>query len=94
MSLFLAVPQLESLGVSSMGTSPISMLTGGVVALILGVLFRFRVLPFLKPDMMLSGGKEVSTAHFSAWTSKVFFISGIVCILASLIWMTVRRIKR
>jgi hypothetical protein len=73
-----------------MRTSPFSMLFGGVCALVLGTLFRYRALPFLKDDTILSGGKRMATADFAAFMARGFFIFGAVCVIGSLIWFAVR----
>jgi len=77
-----------------MGTSPLSILFGGACALVLGTLFKFRTLPFLKGDTILSGGRQMPTAEFAAFGARWFYIFGTTCILGSLIWLAVRARKK
>jgi hypothetical protein len=72
------------------GTTPFSMLIAGAGALILGTLFKCRVLPFLKDDTILSGGKQMPTADFAAHMARGFYIFGAACVTGSLIWLAVR----
>jgi hypothetical protein len=57
----------------------------GVWAFVLGTLFRWRIFSFLRPDTILSGGKEVPTAQAALFFSKWFYIAGAVIILAGLV---------
>jgi hypothetical protein len=70
------------------------MLTGGVGALVMGTLFKYRVLPFLKDDTILSGGKQMPTADFAAFMARGFYIFGAACVIGSLIWFAVRATKK
>ena len=70
------------------------MLIGGVCAFVLGTPFKFRVLPFLKGDTIVSGGREMPTQEFAAFGARWFYIFGAACILGSLIWWTVRTARR
>ncbi|PYJ84518.1 MAG: hypothetical protein DME22_12435 [Verrucomicrobia bacterium] len=70
------------------------MLLGGGCALVLGTLFKFRILPFLKGDTILSGGRQMPTAEFAAFGARWFYIFGTACILGSLIWWAVRATKK
>ena len=54
--------------------SPYLMLISPVGACILGILFKFRVLPFLKDDTIKSGGRMVNTADFANMMARMFFI--------------------
>lgn len=71
-------------------THPFSLLIGGAGAFLLGTLFRYRALPFLKEDMILSGGKQMPTAEFAAFGARWFYIFGAACIVGSLLWYAVR----
>lgn len=42
-------------------------------AVLLGFLFRFRALPFLQADTILSGGKQVPTEQFVRFASTCFW---------------------
>jgi hypothetical protein len=77
-----------------MGTSPLSLLLGGACALVLGTLFKFRILPFLKGDTILSGGRQMPTAEFAAFGARWFCFLGTACILGSLVWWAVRAAKK
>ena len=77
-----------------MGTSRLSLLLGGACALVLGTLFKFRILPFLKGDTILSGGRPMPTEEFAEFGARWFYIFGIACILCSLIWWAVRATKK
>ena len=76
------------------GTSPLSMLLGGIGAFFLGTLFKLRLLPFLKADTIMSGGKEMPTAEFAAFGARWFFIFGSVCVTGALLWLVVRLRKK
>jgi hypothetical protein len=67
-----------------MGTSPLTMLVGGMVSLGIGTLFKYRVLPFLKEETILSGGKLMPTANFAAFGARGFYILGTACVIGSL----------
>lgn len=60
----------------------------------MGMLFKYRALPFLKDDTMLSGGKQVSTAEFAATCARGFYFFAGVCIVAALIWLVARATKK
>jgi len=57
-----------------MRTTPLSSLVGGIGALVFGVLCKYRVLPFLHADTIVSGGRPIPTADFAAYLSKMFFL--------------------
>ncbi len=50
-------------------------------AIILGFLFRFRILPFLQADTILSGGKQVPTEQFAHFVS-IFFWGAAALVIA------------
>jgi hypothetical protein len=68
-----------------MRTTPLSSLIGGISGLVLGTLCKYRILPFLRPDTMVSGGRSISTADFAANISNLFYLFGafslILCIV-------------
>ncbi len=70
------------------------MLIGGTGALVMGTLFKYRALPFLKDDTILSGGKQVPTADFAAFGARWFYIFGAACVIGSRVWFTVRARKK
>lgn len=76
-----------------MRTSPHTALGGGVAAMVLGILFQFRLLPFLEADTILSGGKQVPTAEFASHLAGIFFLFGTLAILFAVIWL-VRKSRR
>jgi hypothetical protein len=77
-----------------MGTSRFSMLLGGACALVLGTLFKFRILPFLKGDTILSGGRPMPTEEFAEFGARWFYVFGSTCILGSLIWWAIGARKK
>jgi len=81
----------QSVLVIRRGTSPISMFVGGIGGIILGVAFKYRLLPFLKPDTILSGGKQVPTEQFANFAANIFFVFAAVCLVASTIWFIARK---
>jgi hypothetical protein len=70
------------------------MLLGGFCAFLLGTLFKFRLLPFLKADMIMSGGREIPTSDFAAFFARCFFVFGSACVMVSLLWLAVVRRKK
>lgn len=58
---------------------------GSLWAIILGTLFRFRVLPFLHADTILSGGKQVPTKQFAHFGSNFFYCGAVVFFVFSLV---------
>jgi hypothetical protein len=47
-----------------------------ILAVVMGTLFRLRLLPFLRPDTILSGGKHASTEQFAHLISDLFYVAG------------------
>ena len=70
------------------------MLLGGTCAFVLGTLFKFRALPFLKDDTILSVGRQVPTEEFAELFARWFYVFGTACMLVSLIWWAVGRRKQ
>jgi hypothetical protein len=54
-------------------------------ALVLGTLIRFRDLPFLRGDTILSGGRLVPTEQWAAFMSRFFYIASAVFLAVGLI---------
>jgi len=77
-----------------MRTSPLSLLIGGFGGVLMGTLFKYRALPFLKDDTILTGGKQMSTAEFAAFGARWFCVFGVACVIGSLIWFAVRARKK
>jgi uncharacterized oligopeptide transporter (OPT) family protein len=65
--------------------SPIGCFLGALAGVVLGTLVRHRALPFLRGDTILSGGKLVSTAEWTAFMSKFFYIGSAVMVLIGII---------
>ena len=65
--------------------APLWCFFAGAWAFILGTLLRWRLLPFLHSDTILSGGKEVSTAQAAVFFSKWFFIAGAILLALGLL---------
>ena len=59
----------------------------------LGYLSKFRILPFLRPDAALSGGKLVSAAELATLLSRLFFGLAAVTFLIGIV-MLVAYIRR
>jgi hypothetical protein len=77
-----------------MRTSPLSLLLGGFGGFVMGTLFKYRALPFLKDDTMLSGGRQIPTAGFAVSGARMFYIFGAACLIGSLICFLIRARKR
>ncbi len=65
--------------------APMQYFFGASWGIILGFLFRFRVLPFLQPDTILSGGKQVPTEQFAHFASTFFWAAAAVIIVLGII---------
>ena len=64
-------------------------------AIILGFLFRFRVLPFLKADTILSGGRQVPTERFAHIASLFFWGSAaVVIVIGVVVVLTLNKSRR
>ncbi len=70
------------------------MLIAGLGGLVVGLLFRSRLLPSVVGDTMMNHGKQVSTAEFAASKAWFFFVFAGVCIVGSVIWMLVLKRKQ
>ncbi len=70
------------------------MLIGGVGALVMGTLFKFRALPFLRDDTILIGAKQMPTSEFATFGARWFYIFGAACVIGWLIWFTIRASKK
>jgi hypothetical protein len=73
--------------------SPITAFLGGTGAIIIGVLIKFRILPFLQHDTVMSGGRPVPAGEFAEWMSRNFFIFGAILFAVAIIWATVKSRK-
>jgi len=61
----------------------------------MGTLFRLRLLPFLRPDTILSGGKLVSTEQLAHLISNLFYVAAVTTVvLAAAILISLLRAKR
>ncbi len=58
-----------------------------VAATALGFLSKLRILPFLRPDAVLSGGKLVSTDELATLFSRLFFGFAAVTFLIGLVML-------
>ena len=70
---------------------PLLGLLSALWAVILGTLCRFRVLPFLKEDTILSGGRQGPTEQFAHLIANLFYgaaVVVVVLILVGLVTMT------
>lgn len=73
---------------------PWGMLGGGVWGVLLGFMFKLRLLPFLRDDTILSGGKRVPTAQFAAFGAQWFFVAGGAFLVISLLRIAAGALKR
>ena len=65
--------------------SPMGCFLAALAGLVLGTLVRFRALSFLREDMILSGGKLVSTAQWAVFMPKFFYVGSAVSVVIGLI---------
>lgn len=71
---------------------PVFLCVTAILACTMGTIFRMRLLPFLRPDTILSGGKLVSTEQFAHLISNLFYVSAVAMVLLaaatliSLLW--------
>lgn len=72
-----------------MGSTPFTSLLGGIGALIVGTLFKYRLLWFLHEDTILSGGRQVPTDEFAALISRMFLIAGFIFIVLAFVFLLV-----
>ncbi len=59
----------------------------------MGFLFKFRMLPFLKADTIMSGGHPVPTEQYANWMSTGFFVFGSVFLAGAVLWLAARAKK-
>ena len=64
---------------------PMSCFLGACAGIVLGTLVRFRALPFLREETILSGGKLVPTAQWAAFISKLFYFGAAAMIAVGLV---------
>jgi hypothetical protein len=75
--------------------APIFLFVSAIVTFAMGTIFRLRLLPLLRPDSILSGGKQVSTEQFAHLMSKVFYVTGTATlVLAILMLVSLLRSRR
>ncbi|MDB6074763.1 MAG: hypothetical protein JWO89_2403 [Verrucomicrobiaceae bacterium] len=70
-----------------MGSTPFISLMGGIGALVVGMLAKHRMLWFLHNDTILSGGREVPTAEFAAFLSRILLTAGAVFIVLAFVFL-------
>jgi hypothetical protein len=76
-------------------TKPLIIALGSLVGgLVLGLLFKLRLLPFLKSDTVLSGGKRLATAGFANAISTMFFFAAAACFVASVALLVIELRRR
>jgi len=74
--------------------SPYLLFLGPVAAVVLGVLFKFRLLPFLRSDTILSGGRQIPTADFAGFMARTFFIFAAASLILAVACVLARRRKQ
>ena len=74
-------------------SGPIRWILGGVSGLVLATIVRYRALPFLQHDTILSGGKLYPTAQWASAMAKflyigsaVFLLIGMLSLFIGLVW--------
>ena len=58
--------------------APTSNFLTSLWSIILGTFIRYRALPFLRVDTILSGGKQVPTEHIAHSGSHFFYVVAVV----------------
>ena len=56
-------------------------------------MFKFRLLPFLKADTILSGGKQVPTAEFADLMARNLFIAAGIILSMALVLFLARKAR-
>jgi hypothetical protein len=74
----------EPLGVPVRTFKPYLLAVTGLWGIAMGLLTKWRLLPFLRGDTILSGGKMVSTGDFANSIAPLFFIIGAITIVFAL----------
>ena len=65
--------------------SPMMCFVAALAGIVLGTLVRFRALPFLRGETILSGGRLVPTEQWAAFMSRFFYFGSAVMIAVGLI---------
>jgi hypothetical protein len=69
-------------------------LLGCIVSLLIGISFKFRLLSFLKHDVLLIGGKIVETEKHAEFTATLFFLFAALLLLLAIAIFLINRYKR
>ena len=74
---------------------PLFLCVSAILACAMGTVFRLRLLPFLRPDTILSGGRLVSTEQFAHVVSNLFYVAAAATVvLAGATLVSLLRTKR
>ena len=74
---------------------PVVLCISATLACAMGTIFRLRLLPFLRPDTILSGGKLVSTEQLAHVISNLFYVAAAATVvLAAASLISLLRAKR
>jgi hypothetical protein len=74
---------------------PVFLCISAILACAMGTIFRLRLLPFLRPDTILSGGKLVSTEQLAHVISNLFYVAAAATVvLAAASLISLLRAKR
>ena len=65
--------------------SPMGCFLGSLAALVMATLIRHRALPFLRDDIIRSGGNLIPTAEWVAFGSELFYIGCVVSLIVGII---------
>jgi hypothetical protein len=74
-------------------SGPVRWILGSLSGFVLATLVRYRALPFLQHDTILSGGKPYPTAEWAPAMAKflyvgstIFLLIGVISLLIRFIW--------
>jgi hypothetical protein len=74
---------------------PVFLCISAILACAMGAIFRLRLLPFLRPNTILSGGKLVSTEQLAHVISNLFYVAAAATVvLAAASLISLLRAKR
>ena len=65
--------------------SPMMCFVAGLAGVVLGTLMRFRALPFLRGETILSAGRLVPTQQWATFISRFFYFGSAAMVAVGLI---------
>jgi hypothetical protein len=92
MGLWILVGTVVVLGICSVVLRPmmsgsIRWILGSVSGFVFATLVRFRALPFLQQDTIVSAGKRQPTAPWAAAMAKFLYVGSAIFLLVGLVWL-------